>query len=120
MLVPKGNYRHSHVRVVRKRNDRCQQPLLANLGQRSARAIAPSRCSTAEKVSNVSGRGVGMNVVKTSIEKIGGSIDLQSQQGKGTAIKIKIPLTLATIPALILSKDGNLNAITQVNLSSGW
>ena len=72
--------------------------------------------STAEKVSNVSGRGVGMDVVKTNIEKIGGSVDLQSQQGHGTTIKIKIPLTLAIIPALIVSNDGNRYAIPQVNL----
>ncbi len=61
--------------------------------------------STAETVSNVSGRGVGMDVVKTNIEKIGGTVDLQSQQGMGTTIKIKIPLTLAIIPALIVTCD---------------
>lgn len=72
--------------------------------------------STAEKVSNVSGRGVGMDVVKTNIEKIGGTVDLQSHQGLGTTIKIKIPLTLAIIPALIVSNDGNRYAIPQVNL----
>jgi two-component system, chemotaxis family, sensor kinase CheA len=72
--------------------------------------------STAEKVSNVSGRGVGMDVVKTNIEKIGGTVDLQSQQGKGTVIKIKIPLTLAIIPALIVTCDSYRYAIPQVNL----
>lgn len=72
--------------------------------------------STAETVSNVSGRGVGMDVVKTNIEKIGGTVDLQSQQGYGTTIKIKIPLTLAIIPALIVSSDNNRYAIPQVNL----
>jgi len=72
--------------------------------------------STAEKVSNVSGRGVGMDVVKTNIEKIGGSVDLQSRQGFGTTVKIKIPLTLAIIPALIVTNDGNRYAIPQVNL----
>ncbi len=72
--------------------------------------------STAETVSNVSGRGVGMDVVKTNIEKIGGTVDLQSQTGYGTTIKIKIPLTLAIIPALIVSCDGNRYAIPQVNL----
>lgn len=72
--------------------------------------------STAEKVSNVSGRGVGMDVVKTNIEKIGGTVDLQSQAGLGTTIKIKIPLTLAIIPALIVSSDSNRYAIPQVNL----
>ena len=72
--------------------------------------------STAETVSNVSGRGVGMDVVKTNIEKIGGTVDLQSQPGYGTTIKIKIPLTLAIIPALIVSSDNNRYAIPQVNL----
>lgn len=72
--------------------------------------------STAEKVSNVSGRGVGMDVVKTNIEKIGGTVDLQSVEGVGTSVKIKIPLTLAIIPALIITNKGNRFAIPQVNL----
>jgi two-component system, chemotaxis family, sensor kinase CheA len=72
--------------------------------------------STAEKVSNVSGRGVGMDVVKTNIEKIGGTVDIQTQSGIGTTIKIKIPLTLAIIPALIVTNDENRYAIPQVNL----
>lgn len=72
--------------------------------------------STAEKISNVSGRGVGMDVVKTNIEKIGGMVDIQSEYGHGTTIKIKIPLTLAIIPALVVSSDGNRFAIPQVNL----
>ncbi len=72
--------------------------------------------STAEKVSNVSGRGVGMDVVKTNIEKIGGTVDLQSVRGQGTTLKIKIPLTLAIIPALIVSSGGERFAIPQVSL----
>ena len=72
--------------------------------------------STAEKVTKVSGRGVGMDVVKTHIEKIGGSIDLQSQVGRGTTIRIKIPLALAIIPALIVSVGTEKFAIPQVNL----
>ncbi|MDZ4850468.1 MAG: chemotaxis protein CheW [Pirellulaceae bacterium] len=72
--------------------------------------------STAEKVSNVSGRGVGMDVVKTNIEKIGGTVDLQSNAGLGTTVKIKIPLTLAIIPALIVTSDSDRYAIPQVNL----
>ena len=72
--------------------------------------------STAEKVSNVSGRGVGMDVVKTNIEKIGGMVDIQSRLGQGTVIKIKIPLTLAIIPALVITNAGNRFAIPQVNL----
>ncbi|MBL8889507.1 MAG: chemotaxis protein CheW [Planctomycetaceae bacterium] len=72
--------------------------------------------STAEKVSSVSGRGVGMDVVRTNIEKIGGSVDLQSRTGLGTTIKIKIPLTLAIVPALVVAASGDRYAIPQVNL----
>jgi two-component system chemotaxis sensor kinase CheA len=72
--------------------------------------------STAEKITNVSGRGVGMDVVKTNIEKIGGTVDLQSQFGSGTTLKIKIPLTLAIIPALIVTSGGERFAIPQVSL----
>ncbi len=72
--------------------------------------------STAEKVTSVSGRGVGMDVVKTNIEKIGGVVDLQSWVDKGTKIKIKIPLTLAIIPALVATCAGERFAIPQVSL----
>ena len=72
--------------------------------------------STAEKVTNVSGRGVGMDVVKTNIEKIGGSVDVNSESGRGTTIRIKIPLTLAIIPALIVSSGPERFAIPQVSL----
>ena len=72
--------------------------------------------STAEKVTNVSGRGVGMDVVKTNIEKIGGSVDVLSEAGSGSTIKIKIPLTLAIIPALIVTSHGERFAIPQVSL----
>ncbi|MDO5628498.1 MAG: chemotaxis protein CheW [Mobilicoccus sp.] len=72
--------------------------------------------STADKVSNVSGRGVGMDVVKTNIEKIGGVIDISSVYGEGTTTRIKIPLTLAIIPALLVRGKDNMFAIPQVNL----
>jgi two-component system chemotaxis sensor kinase CheA len=72
--------------------------------------------STAETVTNVSGRGVGMDVVKTNIEKISGLVDVQSVVGQGTTIRIKIPLTLAIIPALVVSAQGRRYAIPQVNL----
>ena len=72
--------------------------------------------STAEKVTNVSGRGVGMDVVKTNIEKIGGTVDLHSKLGAGVTVKIKIPLTLAIIPALIVTTRGERFAIPQVSL----
>ena len=72
--------------------------------------------STAHKVTNVSGRGVGMDVVKTNIEKIGGAVDMQSVKGEGTTLKIKIPLTLAIIPALIATSGEERFAIPQVSL----
>jgi two-component system chemotaxis sensor kinase CheA len=72
--------------------------------------------STAAQVTNVSGRGVGMDVVKTNIEKIGGTVDVQSRVGIGTTIRIKIPLTLAIIPALVVASGGDRYAIPQVSL----
>ncbi len=72
--------------------------------------------STAEQLTSVSGRGVGMDVVKTNIERIGGSIDVQSQPGRGATVKIKIPLTLAIIPGLVVTCDGDRYAIPQVSL----
>src|ERR1019366_3397590 len=72
--------------------------------------------STAEKVTNVSGRGVGMDVVKTNIEKIGGAVDVQSKPGQGSTVRMKIPLTLAIIPALIVTSAGDRYAIPQVSL----
>jgi len=72
--------------------------------------------STAETVNNISGRGVGMDVVRTNIEKIGGTVDVQSVAGQGTTLRIKIPLTLAIIPALTITAAGDRYAIPQVNL----
>ncbi len=72
--------------------------------------------STAEKVTKVSGRGVGMDVVKTNVEKIGGTVDVHSIKGKGTTVRMKIPLTLAIIPALIVTTASDRYAVPQVNL----
>ncbi|MGE0591171.1 MAG: chemotaxis protein CheW [Vicinamibacterales bacterium] len=72
--------------------------------------------STAEKITNVSGRGVGMDVVKTNIEKIGGTVDIHSKAGEGTTLRVKIPLTLAIIPALMVTTGGERFAIPQVSL----
>ncbi|MFM2152718.1 MAG: hypothetical protein RL199_1153, partial [Pseudomonadota bacterium] len=72
--------------------------------------------STAEKVTNVSGRGVGMDVVKTNIEKIGGTVDVQSRPGQGSTFKLKIPLTLAIVPALMVEAGRERFAIPQVSL----
>nr|URN26484.1 chemotaxis sensor kinase [Hansschlegelia zhihuaiae] len=70
--------------------------------------------STAEQVTSVSGRGVGMDVVRSNIEQIGGSIDLRSTPGKGSAVVIRIPLTLAIIPALTVKAGAEVFAIPQL------
>jgi two-component system chemotaxis sensor kinase CheA len=72
--------------------------------------------STAKKVTDVSGRGVGMDVVKTNLDQLGGSIEIESEVGKGTTISVKLPLTLAIIPCQIVMTGGERYAIPQVNL----
>lgn len=72
--------------------------------------------STAQAVTLVSGRGVGMDVVKTNIEKIGGTVELQSVEGRGTTFNIKIPLTLAIISALLIECAGERFAIPQISV----
>jgi two-component system chemotaxis sensor kinase CheA len=73
--------------------------------------------STAEKITDVSGRGVGMDVVRTNIEKLGGTVDVDSNPGQGTTIQITLPLTLAIIPSLIIQSGEERFAIPQVNIS---
>ena len=72
--------------------------------------------STAQTVTNVSGRGVGMDVVKSNIEKIGGGVDVFSRPGEGSTVKLKIPLTLAIIPGLVIASGGERFVIPQVSL----
>ena len=72
--------------------------------------------STARAVTNVSGRGVGMDVVRTNVERIGGTIDLLSTPGTGTTFRVKIPLTLAIVPALLVGCRSQRYAIPQANL----
>lgn len=72
--------------------------------------------STAAVVTNISGRGVGMDVVRTNIECIGGTVDVASVPGEGTAFRMKIPLTLAIIPALLVGCRGTRFAIPQASL----
>jgi two-component system chemotaxis sensor kinase CheA len=72
--------------------------------------------STAKTVTNISGRGVGMDVVKSHIEKIGGVVDLFSRPGEGATVKIRIPLTLAIIPGLVVTSGGERFVIPQVSL----
>ena len=72
--------------------------------------------STAEAVTNVSGRGVGMDVVRTKVEAIGGTVEIDSTVGAGTVWRLRIPLTLAIMPALTVESAGDLYAVPQVNL----
>jgi hypothetical protein len=72
--------------------------------------------SLAAKVTNVSGRGVGMDVVKTRIEGIGGSVDVTSRLGKGSTFRLTIPLTLAIIPALTIGCAGRRYAVPKVSV----
>lgn len=72
--------------------------------------------STAQKVTNLSGRGVGMDVVRTNIEMIGGSIELSSVEGQGSTFRIQIPLTLAIVSALILGANGQRFAAPQTSV----
>jgi two-component system chemotaxis sensor kinase CheA len=72
--------------------------------------------STADRVTHFSGRGVGMDVVRTNVEKIGGTVDIESRLGWGATVKMKIPLTLAIIPALTVACGGDRYAIPQVSL----
>jgi two-component system chemotaxis sensor kinase CheA len=72
--------------------------------------------STADQVTQFSGRGVGMDVVRTHVEKIGGTVTIESQPGQGTTLKMKIPLTLAIIPALTITSAGDRYAIPQVSV----
>jgi two-component system chemotaxis sensor kinase CheA len=72
--------------------------------------------STSDQVTQFSGRGVGMDVVRTNVEKIGGAVTIESRPGRGATVKMKIPLTLAIIPALTIASGGDRYAIPQVSL----
>ncbi|MCX7747649.1 MAG: chemotaxis protein CheW [Clostridia bacterium] len=72
--------------------------------------------STADKITDVSGRGVGMDVVKTNIEKLGGTIEIFTEPGKGSTFRLLLPLTLAIIPSLIVEVENQKFALPQVNL----
>ncbi|MBF0406104.1 MAG: chemotaxis protein CheW [Candidatus Riflebacteria bacterium] len=72
--------------------------------------------STAEKISDVSGRGVGMDVVKTNLDRLGGKIEIESKIGSGSLFRIKLPLTLAIIPSLIFSVGNERFAVPQIDV----
>ncbi len=83
----------------------------------AVRLIMHPGLSTAEKVTDVSGRGVGMDVVKTNIERLGGTVDIETQLGQGTTISVKLPLTLAIIPSLIVRCGDERYAMPQVSIN---
>jgi two-component system chemotaxis sensor kinase CheA len=93
-----------------------QAELDAMSDQQIQQFIFKAGFSTAAKVTSVSGRGVGMDVVRTNIEKIGGTVELKSVEGKGTTFIIKIPLTLAIVSALIVECSGERFAIPQISV----
>jgi two-component system chemotaxis sensor kinase CheA len=89
----------------------------ARLGERELlELIFEPGFSTAERVTRISGRGVGMDVVRSNIEKIGGTLDVETTPGRGTRFCIRIPLTLAIAPALIVACDGDRYAIPQATV----
>jgi two-component system chemotaxis sensor kinase CheA len=89
----------------------------ASLSDREAMLLifAPG-FSTADTVSDVSGRGVGMDVVKTNIEHLSGTVEVDSEAGKGTTVTMKLPLTLAIIPSLVVSAGNRSFAVPQVGI----
>lgn len=84
--------------------------------QEILRLIFAPGFSTATQVSDVSGRGVGMDVVRSNIEKIGGTVDIESTFGRGTRITLKLPLTLAIMPVLVIENEERVFAIPQVDI----
>jgi two-component system chemotaxis sensor kinase CheA len=72
--------------------------------------------STAKKLTNVSGRGMGMDVVRANVEKVGGSVELESRVGLGTTVRMRVPLTLAIVPALVVQSGGQSFALPQNSL----
>jgi two-component system chemotaxis sensor kinase CheA len=84
--------------------------------QQMQQLIFAAGFSTAEKVTAISGRGVGMDVVRNNIEKIGGTIEMRSVLGRGTTFTIKIPLTLAIVSALIIEVAGERYAVPQLSV----
>lgn len=92
-------------------------PQAASMGPREAfDLVFAAGFSTAAAVTNVSGRGVGMDVVRTNVEQIGGSVELTSELGAGSTVRITLPLTLAIIPALVVRCGGQHFALPQSGL----
>jgi two-component system chemotaxis sensor kinase CheA len=86
----------------------------AGMSQREAlQMIFVAGLSTAPRVTSVSGRGVGMDVVRANVERVGGSVELESQVGLGTTVRLRVPLTLAIVPALVVRSGGQSFALPQ-------
>jgi two-component system, chemotaxis family, sensor kinase CheA len=93
-----------------------QAEIAAMTDQQIVKFIFHAGFSTAQNLSNISGRGVGMDVVRTNIEQIGGSVDVSTVKGKGTSFEINIPLTLAIAAALIVECEGQRFALAQMTV----
>ena len=107
----------SHIRDKAIRNGLVSEELAWTMSDAQIhRFIFAPGFSTAAAVTSISGRGVGMDVVRTNIELIGGTIDLQSSDGQGTKFFIKIPLTLAIVSALIVGSRQQRFAIPQLSI----
>jgi two-component system chemotaxis sensor kinase CheA len=93
------------------------QAELARMGERELLGlILLPGFSTAPEVTDLSGRGVGMDVVKTNLEALGGALEIDSAVGRGTTMTLRLPLTLAIIPCLLVTADGQRYAIPQKDL----
>jgi len=112
----KGMCRDVIRRKVLEKNLKTEDELLRMSEQDLLNLVFLPGFSTAEKLTDVSGRGVGMDVVKTGVEKFGGSVSLSSVEGEGSVVKLRLPLTLAIIPSLIVQSGEERFAIPQVNL----
>ena len=89
----------------------------AGMSEREAlRLIFVAGFSTAKEVTNVSGRGVGMDVVLANVERVGGSVEVESRVGVGTTLRLRVPLTLAIVPALVVRSGGQSFALPQSSL----
>ena len=112
-----GGVDADRVRAKAVRSGIATQDQVNRLSDREAvNLIFSAGFSTAAEVTSVSGRGVGMDVVRTNIERIGGTVDVQTELGYGTSFKVKIPLTLAIVPALMVSSGEDRFAIPQLSL----
>lgn len=95
----------------------CTREQLASMSEAAImKLIFRPGFSTASQVTDVSGRGVGMDVVQSNLTRLGGTVDVQSAVGEGTLMRIKLPLTLAIIPCLLVSEEGESFAIPQASL----